>query len=519
MAFSKNVRTNSLVAAARHCCVCHRYKGVKVEIHHILPLEQGGADTAENAIALCFDCHADAGHYNSKHPRGTKFSPAELRQAKDAWHLSVTQGNTGARDADDQLYCRYLVCKSFTALAEIVEGDLTHYPVNAPRLAKTAPGNFLAQLVRSHPESYRHSHVSGRLYASRAEYHAIHPDVRVLDNPEVHSYPYFEFSRVPSRQELHTEVLPRDSVTAALLDEGVSEIEIAEALAYEEFCGNGGFQEIYRLRPLWAIFLAATNTSSTLLHVHRLSGDAQAPEGLALRRLGGGVSPEAQEISLPRAPLPSGETILIPVATVLGPLPEVPIGSLRMELSDLPSGEVQQVDHADALPLEDSLSLIGPSFQPESFSIRAGSTEIQQEIHQFDLGNLYVLDRFWEIGCCPHVFIELEDSTLQYYGEVWSQSPDFIQTSNLIVPQAGASMIIAELEPETTSVHSIFVNSERVCANRTLLRGDHIRLPVRPGDSVTLVGCYHPDPCVAGRAADPWRKNSIVQQFLDASAT
>ncbi len=77
MAFKKEVKINALVSAARHCCVCHRYKGVKVEVHHILPVAKGGADDAENAIALCFDCHADAGHYNNKHPRGTKFSPEE----------------------------------------------------------------------------------------------------------------------------------------------------------------------------------------------------------------------------------------------------------------------------------------------------------------------------------------------------------------------------------------------------------------------------------------------------------
>jgi 5-methylcytosine-specific restriction endonuclease McrA len=99
MTFSKEVRTEALVAAARHCCVCHRYKGVKVEVHHVVPAAKGGADTADNAITLCFDCHADAGHYNPEHPRGTKFSVEELRSSRDLWHMAVRmnriQGNLG----------------------------------------------------------------------------------------------------------------------------------------------------------------------------------------------------------------------------------------------------------------------------------------------------------------------------------------------------------------------------------------------------------------------------------------
>jgi hypothetical protein len=89
MGFSKEVKETLLVLCARHCCVCHRAKGVKVEIHHIVPVAEGGEDTLENAILLCFDCHADAGHYNINHPKGTKFSRSELQKQKDAWIETV----------------------------------------------------------------------------------------------------------------------------------------------------------------------------------------------------------------------------------------------------------------------------------------------------------------------------------------------------------------------------------------------------------------------------------------------
>jgi len=101
MAFNKEIKTKALVSAARHCCVCHRYKGVKVEVHHIVPIFKGGTDTEDNAIALCFDCHADAGHYNSKHPRGIKFSPEELRYARDVWYSNVKQKRIDITDDEE----------------------------------------------------------------------------------------------------------------------------------------------------------------------------------------------------------------------------------------------------------------------------------------------------------------------------------------------------------------------------------------------------------------------------------
>lgn len=157
MAFSKEIRTRALVAAARHCCVCHRYKGVKVEVHHIVPRSKGGTGAEDNAIALCFDCHADAGHYNTEHPRGTKFSPDELRLARDSWHVTVEHDEIETWDAEDLFYCRYLLCKSFTALSELVRGELSQAPVEAPHLARTEAGEFLANLVKRHPTEGRTS--------------------------------------------------------------------------------------------------------------------------------------------------------------------------------------------------------------------------------------------------------------------------------------------------------------------------------------------------------------------------
>jgi hypothetical protein len=74
-----------LVACHRCCCVCHRYCGVKIEIDHMQPGYDDGDDTIENAIAVCFECHAEVHMYNDAHPRGRKFRPSELREHKLQW--------------------------------------------------------------------------------------------------------------------------------------------------------------------------------------------------------------------------------------------------------------------------------------------------------------------------------------------------------------------------------------------------------------------------------------------------
>src|SRR5262245_36596228 len=81
-----------LVKCHRRCCICHRFCGVKIETDHITPREQGGSDTIDNAIPLCFECHAEIHSYNDKHPRGRKFHPNELKTHKEQW-LEICRNN------------------------------------------------------------------------------------------------------------------------------------------------------------------------------------------------------------------------------------------------------------------------------------------------------------------------------------------------------------------------------------------------------------------------------------------
>jgi len=83
-----------LVSCHRRCCICHRYCGVKIETDHIVPAGDGGPSSIENAIAVCFECHAEIHGYNDKHPRGRKFRPDELRAHRDQWLRICQQSPT-----------------------------------------------------------------------------------------------------------------------------------------------------------------------------------------------------------------------------------------------------------------------------------------------------------------------------------------------------------------------------------------------------------------------------------------
>lgn len=98
MAFSPDIKAAAMAACARHCCICHRFRGLKMESHHIVQEADGGPNTFENCIPVCFDCHADMKSYDLKHPRGTKYTPAELVAHRDRWYKKVAEGGgTGPR--------------------------------------------------------------------------------------------------------------------------------------------------------------------------------------------------------------------------------------------------------------------------------------------------------------------------------------------------------------------------------------------------------------------------------------
>lgn len=97
MAFPPGVKEDALVACSRCCSICHKFCGTKIEVHHIQEVSEGGDNSADNAIPLCFDCHADMRSYDYNHPKGNKYSQPELKRHRDNWYDKI-RGNIGVAD-------------------------------------------------------------------------------------------------------------------------------------------------------------------------------------------------------------------------------------------------------------------------------------------------------------------------------------------------------------------------------------------------------------------------------------
>jgi len=100
MGFSSDVAERSLIECGRSCCICHKFCGTKLELHHIVTKEEGGEDSYENCIPLCFDCHAEVKSYNPKHPKGRKYTSSELKAHRDRWYNKVKKSHGMSANPD-----------------------------------------------------------------------------------------------------------------------------------------------------------------------------------------------------------------------------------------------------------------------------------------------------------------------------------------------------------------------------------------------------------------------------------
>ena len=103
MGFPLKVAQQALIDSGRCCCFCHKYCGIKIELHHIIQKAEGGEDTFENCIPLCFDCHAEVKAYNPKHPKGRQFSENELKSHRNNWYFIVKNNGKRLRDVHKKL--------------------------------------------------------------------------------------------------------------------------------------------------------------------------------------------------------------------------------------------------------------------------------------------------------------------------------------------------------------------------------------------------------------------------------
>lgn len=94
MPFSKKIKLEAKRRSAFRCCICHR---LFVEVHHIIPQVEGGADTLNNAATLCAECHDLFG--------GNPEKRAQIREMRDAWWCTMEERARNLTHDDDISDC------------------------------------------------------------------------------------------------------------------------------------------------------------------------------------------------------------------------------------------------------------------------------------------------------------------------------------------------------------------------------------------------------------------------------
>jgi hypothetical protein len=115
MPFPPAVKTQALADCGRCCCICHKFCGTKIECHHIVQEGDGGSNTLDNCIPVCFDCHGDMG-YDDRHPKGTKYRPEELKLHRDRWFEKIRHASPADYTSEHRAVDRGLFRKIFGLL-------------------------------------------------------------------------------------------------------------------------------------------------------------------------------------------------------------------------------------------------------------------------------------------------------------------------------------------------------------------------------------------------------------------
>lgn len=86
--FKESDKGKMLLWSSRHCCICRKACGNKIEIAHIDP---EGGNEIDNGIPVCHDHHIEISGYNDKHPLGDKYRIRELREIRNQAYDDYTK--------------------------------------------------------------------------------------------------------------------------------------------------------------------------------------------------------------------------------------------------------------------------------------------------------------------------------------------------------------------------------------------------------------------------------------------
>jgi len=486
MGFSPKVRATVLTRAARYCCVCHERAGLKVEVHHIIPESISHDNSIDNAIALCFDCHTDAGHYNPAHPKGTKFSTDELTRHRNNWYSIVENNKIPNITTKDYVHVRYHLPMHYDIFSKIQQAVF-------PRIWGENILYFAGPIGLAHKQyhtknnkDFRRRDMCKSHYATEADYLAAEEEARLLTDEERMSLPLYSTARNLKKEDFDL-VKVKDPLIEKFIENNLSEKFF---LPLGHFCGCSGlFLDELISRPIWPVFIGLANSSSAPLTIERVLGEFAENEIFEATRIGS-ERRYPYEILLSEMKLRAGESIILPIMTLFGPISGDLGDSVISSREMVDQGTHDTLERLDITESSKNCLLIGPSFWPQRISGIQNGEQYSQDIHPCDFSRFFTVDRDFMCGSCPHIFEVKSDGTTEYLREIIASGRDVFQIEFLVASEHAVGFEVAELEDEITAIKAVNVDGQQQCSNFVLRRGESIRISARPGQRLEITGKY-----------------------------
>lgn len=474
-----------MIDSGRRCCVCKRYKGVGVEIHHIIPKAKGGENTYENGIVLCFDCHCAAGHYNSDHPRGTKFSPQELRGHKKQWFefINKNKDQIGEEADDHKIVCRYYVTSDREAARKFLESDddsliKTKYLLNTPSLFKQ-----FNQLKSEYPDGVQDDDVDGwgdNYYETK--------EALLLDYPE-----FIDSEIVRVNQRLLDMGVLKDPFGLRLLQAGAISKEVASINCFEDGCGGSGWGIDCQTRKAYFVFAQIINLDEETIRVTSLNN--QPFELNKFTESDIFEMSDTQNIyKINNLELSAHESISLFLGVIAGPINSDPSSyqfETGPEISENYEGDTLERLSFNSEGSSSDFSTCGNLYILKTLSFFKKDKELEVAFEDFQPDTLFILTREWLCGSCPHLFgICKTTGSIHFIQTLFDNSLGENISENINCKEY-SKLIIAEFDNEISEITSVCMNDADVLLGKQLHYGDSIELDVQYLESIGISGFYN----------------------------
>lgn len=505
MSFSPAIKQRAMVASGRHCCVCHRYKGVKIEVHHIVQEADGGTNTFENAIPLCFDCHSDAGHFNTRHPRGTKFSKEELIKSRENWYKSIKNNPSIEKLViSDKIQTSYYVLHSFDILESVINNDFSS--INKYRKVVYFSSNeisdqwrnlLIAHQLDGNFNIEQKSIIELRQFSTLEEYCQTYCNVEIIDSSGT-NYPYYVAKREIKLEDL-IDLTISNNFLREICKSGIEIKHTYTSLLHENgaTCSGEtpelGFTEYLEIAPVSFIFLGITNVSNEPIKLNKL------------------VAQNIEEtLRLPNFNMLPYEMVLTPISTAIN-LRSIQNNGIVIHHVDGDRGQDFSRILSSNEFQEQLVKFFTKTIKPKTIIFNDNEGEYEIDIHDFAYDNLYSINSYWQCGSCPHLFF-VDKSGRQVYKRELLVSSSFKKGFDTFeVPKETYQIIIRELEDEITYIDKLIVNDKLVIQYSTLRRGEKLAIKVNPFDKITIEGSYEPIFQTPTELNDFWFRNELVK--------